>query len=189
MTTKQDERKDGNRRLTVAEIERLPREEFDALPEKDKERYYESMDRENFPTPWEFYEYEKERTPDEPWTDDAESCEGHEATPEKYDAESLFGEVYFQLHAAAGHRTWLFSRRHRDREGSRFQNPGGPDRCRVGRISSRSPRTSRARTRRAVSGMSSGWAATASAAARATGRKSFFNCTSGTTTGREGRPS
>jgi hypothetical protein len=48
------------RRLTLCDIERLAEDEFDALPETEKQRFFRYMDRENFPSVWQFYEYQKE---------------------------------------------------------------------------------------------------------------------------------
>lgn len=47
----------GRSNLTVEEIGRLSREEFEALPQAVKARFFELMDRENFPSPTEFYGY------------------------------------------------------------------------------------------------------------------------------------
>jgi hypothetical protein len=54
-TTKGKEGTQGRRKLAIAEIEALSDEEWQALPEDQKRRYFEWMDRENFPTPEEFY--------------------------------------------------------------------------------------------------------------------------------------
>lgn len=100
------------RRLTLDEIECLPREEFDALPEAERRRYFDAMTRENSPTEWEFYRYDLETAPaefdssHEDWTDEADSCDGRpvpEPTPEKQvdapiipalgEGVSLLGEV------------------------------------------------------------------------------------------------
>jgi hypothetical protein len=106
--------------LTLEDIERLPSDEFEALPEGLRRRYFDSMDRENFPSPAEFYgDWDPERDgdsspaeafDDEKWTADAESCESHvmpEPTPEARpneptsrpepgDVADLFGEVLFR---------------------------------------------------------------------------------------------
>src|SRR3954471_10299838 len=88
MNEEKTPRKDGRAGLTIAEIERLHGEEFEALPEAEKRRYFDHMDRENFPTPAEFYGYGEELgydgldpIDDEEWTDDDESCDGR-AMPE-----------------------------------------------------------------------------------------------------------
>jgi hypothetical protein len=58
------------KRLTLEEIERLPDAEFAALPEEEKQRYFDWMDRENSPSAWEFYGYDKERdTEDDEFSD------------------------------------------------------------------------------------------------------------------------
>src|SRR3982751_4849846 len=99
------------KRLTIGEIEELSREEFDALPEADRRRYFRYMDRENSPSAWEFYGYAEEFETSEDWlAKEMESCDGQdmpEPTPERQpndqeptqparlDAEGLFGEVIF----------------------------------------------------------------------------------------------
>jgi hypothetical protein len=63
------------KRLTLDEIERLPREEFDALPASERRRYFDYMNRENFPSPWEFYGYEAESDSHIEFDDDESATE------------------------------------------------------------------------------------------------------------------
>ncbi len=105
-----------NKRLTLEEIEQLSGEEFDALPEDERRRYFQYMDRENSPTEWEFYGYAEEwrdilGLPEEDdWTGDAGPCDGRpmpEPTPQlrpedrepteaaRLDAAGSFGEAIF----------------------------------------------------------------------------------------------
>ena len=56
---------EGPKKLTVREIEELPRADFDRLSKEDKQRFFFYMDRQNFPSPAEFYGYGSELESDD----------------------------------------------------------------------------------------------------------------------------
>lgn len=70
--------------LSLEEIERLSPEDFQALPEAERQRFLEAMDRENSPSPAEFYGHEAEvPDDDEPGTEEGEPSGLSEIGPRK----------------------------------------------------------------------------------------------------------